>query len=121
MSHTHTHMYVLIAAALHALRNSRRTEPEIWQVKARLITCCVTGHQHVHILSAYQGQSLCRAEVSDGFLSEKKAVTVHAMKVYEGADLELHTFLMATLDRGEWLGSGSSHFTPEQTLPVPTD
>jgi hypothetical protein len=38
----------------------------------------------------------------------------HAMKVYWGMEVELHTLVTLTLDSGEWSASHPGHFTPRE-------
>jgi hypothetical protein len=61
--------------------------PEISKSKQDNSVPALCVHQHVALRSPDQGQSFWRAEVIDGFVSEKKAVTVHATKVNGGAGL----------------------------------
>lgn len=43
-----------------------------------------------------------------------KTVSVHAMKVYEEVELQLHSFFISALDEGQWLASHPNCFTPSK-------
>jgi len=42
----------------------------------------------------------------------------HAMKVYRGEEVQLHSFLTSALDGGEWLTSSAQLFYPRERTPV---
>ena len=46
-----------------------------------------------------------------------KAASTHAMKVYQGVEVYLHSFLTSSLNGGAWLASRPSRFTPEGNSP----
>jgi len=39
----------------------------------------------------------------------------HAMKTYEGVEVQLHAFLTLVLDEGKWSASHPGHFTPGES------
>jgi len=51
-----------------------------------------------------------------------KAISVHAMKAYEGVEIQLHLFIIPAFGGGEESVSRPSRFTPgERTPPVPIE
>jgi hypothetical protein len=52
------------------------------------------------------------------YVSKGKVVPVHAMKVYGGMNVKLHTFLISALDEAGWSGSRPGHFTAGKELTV---
>jgi hypothetical protein len=41
-----------------------------------------------------------------------ETVHLHAMKLYEGVEVQLHSFLTSTIDGGEWSASRLGRFAP---------
>jgi hypothetical protein len=48
------------------------------------------------------------------------SVKYHAMKTYDGDEVQLHAFLISALDGGEWITSRSGLFTLLETASAHT-
>jgi len=47
-----------------------------------------------------------------------KVVYVHALKAYKGVEVQLHSFLTSTLDRGEWLQTFPDILSTQRCLTI---